>query len=189
MSKEKTIEDLHKEKDKLWKKYWKICDEITKKEIEQYDFEGKYVKIYGSVSGDNPVYMHVESNSISYKPFDAKKDRYIYLKGHGFKSHFGSYTDSNNVSYSQWWDEYVKLSDFLKYEEMRKALSLTPEDFSFNCNSIIEITKEEYYNEFKRLLSGIIGAFYNYEQGDLEEIELDEEKMQQYYKNSKVMKD
>ena len=32
MSKEKTIEDLYKEKDKLWKKYWKICDEITKKE-------------------------------------------------------------------------------------------------------------------------------------------------------------
>ena len=60
MGKERTIDDLHKEKDKLWKKYWQICDEITKKEIKKYDFEGKYVKIYGSVSGDNPVYMHVE---------------------------------------------------------------------------------------------------------------------------------
>lgn len=188
MSKEKTIDDLHKEKDKLWKKYWKICDEITKKEIKKYDFEGKYVKIYGSVSGDNPIYMHVESNSISYKPFDTQKDRYIYLKGHGFKSYLGPYTDSNNVRYSQWWDEYVKLADFLKYEEMRKALKLQPEDFSFNCNSIIEITKEEYYNEFKKVIGGMFDAFYKYEEGDCE-IELDQEKMRQYYEDTKVMKD
>jgi len=172
MSKEKTIEDLHKEKDKLWKKYWKICDEITKKEIEQYDFEGKYVKIYGSVSGDNPVYMHVESNSISHKPFDTKKERYIYLKGQAFKSHFGPYTDCNNVSYSQWRDEYVKLSDFLLYEEMRKTLKLKPDDFSFNCNSIVEITKDEYYNEFKKLMAGMFDAFYRYEK-DNSEIGLD----------------
>ena len=188
MSKEKTIEDLHKEKDKLWKKYWKICDEITKKEIEQYDFEGKYVKIYGSVSGDNPVYMHVESNSISHKPFDTKKERYIYLKGQAFKSHFGPYTDCNNVSYSQWRDEYVKLSDFLLYEEMRKTLKLKPDDFSFNCNSIVEITKDEYYNEFKKLMAGMFDAFYRYEK-DNSEIGLDQEKMRQYYEDIKVMKD
>lgn len=187
-SKEEIMEGLYEKRDELWKKYWKVCDEITKKEIEQYDFTGKYVKIYGTIANSNPIYMHVENNKVTYKPGDKTKERYILLQGHGFKSCFGEYTDSNYADYTQWWDTYVKLNDFLRYEEMRKTMKITPDDFSYICNSITEITKDEYYNEFRKLIKGMIDAFYKYEK-DNSEIELDEEKICQYHEDARVKED
>ena len=72
-------------------------------------------------------------------------------------------------------------------EALDKAYEyLTQRDF--NYQKVTEITKEEYYNEFKKVIGGMFDAFYKYEEGDCE-IKLDQEKMRQYYEDTKVMKD
>lgn len=174
--KEKTIEELRNESETLWKKYWKIRNEIIKKEISQYDFEGKYVKIYGPIPGDSPTYMHVNANKITVKPFDNNKEKQILLQGHGFSYTFGSYTDSNYTHYSQWLDEYINLENFLCMENQRKNGKLVETDYGYNRYAIVEITKEEFETAFHEMINGMSNAFNNYEANEKPEIKFDNEK-------------
>lgn len=147
----KTVDELKALKDECWKDYIEIKDMIARKEIEQYDFEKQYIKVYLPLN-DEPIYMHVYSNYITYNvPFKSDNKAHIWLQGETFKCSFTNYVDATYFDYDQMDDIYIKIDDFLLAESKRKDGKMKPGDHDYNNNRIEVITKEEYKHAFESM--------------------------------------
>ena len=152
-----------------------IKDELRCREMNKYNYEGRYIKYY-DCNGDGPTYMYVRHAFLTNR-YGNSADIELCLQGHGFEYEIGPYTDSTYFNYSCLEDIYVNAQLLLEREEMRKSFDEKDGGMNesnkllYNSYRIVEISKEEFNQAFNEMYNRLPNLFN-------EMIERDEETQQ-----------
>lgn len=146
---DKTIDELCKERDRLYDKILEINQQISEKEIEGLNFQGKYVysKTYG--------YMYVTWQKHD-KSIDGNGRGKMFFQGLSFKGSFSEYKDDSYFTYDAL--EEWNIPFFVFISEVKSG-------------QFIEITKEEFMSKAEMLYCGILANLNKH----LEKIEKENE--------------
>ena len=152
-----------------------IKDELRCREMNKYNYEGRYIKYY-DCNGDGPTYMYVRHAFLTNR-YGNSADIELCLQGHGFEYEIGPYTDSTYFNYSCLEDIYVNAQLLLEREEMRKSFDEKDGGMNesnkllYNSYRIVEISKAEFKEAFNEMYNRLPNLFN-------EMIERDEETQQ-----------
>ena len=152
-----------------------IKDELRCREMNKYNYEGRYIKYY-DCNGDGPTYMYVRHAFLTNR-YGNSADIELCLQGHGFEYEIGPYTDSTYFNYSCLEDIYVNAQLLLDGEKMRKSFDEKDGGMNesnkllYNSYRIVEISKEEFKQAFNEMYNRLPNLFN-------EMIERDEEPQQ-----------
>ena len=171
----KSDEELKSLCEELWSDIGLIKDELRCREMNKYNYEGRYIKYYGC-NGDGPTYMYVRHAFLTNR-YNNSSDIELCLQGHGFVYEIGTYTESTYLRYAWWDDIYIKAQLLLEREQMRKSFDekdggMTESNkLLYNSYRIVEISKEEFKQAFNDMCNRLPNLFN-------EMIERDEETQQ-----------
>lgn len=146
---EYTLEELKKKRDELQNISNKLRNLITNKEIEQYNFENKFVY------SENYGYMYVqwqvyESNT------DINYGQHMFFQGIGFKSSYSPYKDDSYCTYdaSEEWNYPIKM--FISDVESGKFREITKEEFLLNAEKSLLQAHKEFEKQVNNIKQGYI---------------------------------
>lgn len=136
------IKKLFSKRDEVWKKCFQEYDEYRKlindKVSEIFDFKGKFLQIQDSLFSDNPIYMLCDDISIGLNG-----DRLLVtLRGYGFTYNISDYSDFLFANLKGWFTYKIDLSG-------------TPEEIVRQYKEIKIITKEEFNENFNKMLQNL----------------------------------
>lgn len=133
----KQIKDLEEEfqveKEKAYKKYYKLRDKVANLYTKIFNFEGQYLKIKHSVYDDAYTFMYCDRVR---KSQNINNEDVINLHGYGFEYEITEYDDDTFVHWTEWMDR-----DFKTYDVVNEL------------KRIEVISKSEFNDEFYKMIS------------------------------------
>lgn len=126
-------EEFQIEKDKAYKKYYKLRDKVANLYTKIFNFEGQYLKIKHSVCDDVYTYMYCDRVR---KSQNINNEDVITLHGYGFEYEITEYDDDTFVHWTEWIDR-----DFKTYDVVNEL------------KRIEVISKSEFNDEFYKMIS------------------------------------
>ena len=156
-------EELKSLCEELWSDIGLIKDELRCREMNKYNYEGRYIKYY-DCNGDGPTYMYVRHAFLTNR-HNNSSDIELCLQGHGFVYEIGTYTDATCLRYARGGDIYIKAQLLLQREKRRKSFDekdggMTESNkLLYNSYRIVEITKDEFKQAFNEICNRLPNLF------------------------------
>ena len=129
--------------EKAWEEYQNILNQERESLIKMFDLEGKFIKIGGE--DEIPKYMYVTS---SFQHKGPTNEHSFILRGQGFTGIVTEYTDSTFMSWDQFFNHTIYISDLER--EIKNIEIITEEEYNEAFEKLLLEIKQEHYNYLKK---------------------------------------
>ena len=134
------------EREKAYKKYYKLRDKVANLYKNIFDFEAQFIKIKHSVYDDAYTFMYCERVR---KSQNINNEDVINIHGYGFEYEISDYEDSTFVHWTEWMDRDFKTYDVVN--ELKRIEVITENEFNNEFHKMVALMTKRHKDNIEIL--------------------------------------